>query len=61
MSKSKIMLSAILCFAAFSLSGCGEQGNKVIQPTETYQPTEIERANAEKDAKEREELEQSER
>ncbi|NND99066.1 MAG: hypothetical protein HKN47_17250 [Pirellulaceae bacterium] len=53
----RIIFSTLIlgfAIAVSSLTGCGESGNTVIQPTETYQPTEIEQANAAREAEERE-------
>lgn len=50
----RFFVPVILCASFLTIGGCGDGGNTVIQPTEQYQPTETERANAEREAKERE-------
>ena len=51
---SRIATALFLATAIFSFSGCGSEGNTVVQPTEDYQLTETEAANAEREDQERE-------
>ena len=41
-------------FAFLLIAGCGSGEPTVVMPTETYQPTETEQANAERDDADRE-------
>ncbi len=41
-------------FAFLLFAGCSSSEPTVVMPTETYQPTEVEQANAEREAAERE-------
>lgn len=51
---SKITFATLFFLASATMIGCSEQGNQVIQPTETYQRTEVEQANAKRQDSERE-------
>lgn len=52
MNRFQRLFLTLLCVSVFV--GCGSGEPTVIMPTETYEPTEIEKANAELEATERE-------
>lgn len=51
---NRIQFLGLSLITSCVLLGCGSDEPNVVLPTETYQPTEIERANAEREAAERE-------
>ena len=51
---SRFLIAFAFLFLVAIVAGCGSSEPTVVMPTETYQPTEVEQANAEREAAERE-------
>ena len=61
MKVTSFLAIVLLSVGVISLTGCGSDGNVVIQPTETFEPTAEQKRADEQEQKQRQEDERTER